>query len=216
MKRIKERKCMRSKKYAGVIFCSILCLVMLFSGCGQVEVPQDLMVPAISVTGQGEVTAYIVEDFDKDYYDLAELRTMVEDELSKFNEIHKNDLGMEAVRLTSLTVAGEVPKAVLVLIFRDTSCYKDYFGKDLFYGTVAQAQESGYDLDVELVAVKDGKIIGKKEIFGMGSSRLLIVSDDVRIYGPGKPQYVTSKAAVNEDGSVEPSDTEDNTYIIMK
>ena len=226
---------MRLKRKAGVILGSILCLVPLLGGCGQVKVPQDLSVPAISVTGQGKVTAYIVEDFDKDYYDLAELGTMVEDELSKFNESRKSAEGEEAVVMVSLTEsvssitllgetsqaikepeAKEVPKAVLVLEFRDITCYREYFGKDLFYGTVAQAQEAGYDLDVELTTVKDGATIGKNEIFGMGNSHILIVQDDVRIFCPGKARYVTSGAAVNEDGSVEPSDTEDNTYIIMK
>lgn len=209
---------MRIRRNTAVILCSILCLVTLISGCGQSKVPKELSVPAISVTGKGKVTAYIVEDFDKDYYDLAELGTMVEDELSKFNESRKSAEGEEAVVMVSLTgsEATEMPKAVLVLEFRDITCYRDYFGMDLFYGTVAQAQEAGYDLNVELTNVKDGTTIGKNEIFGMGNSHILIVQDNVRVFCPGKVQYVTSKAAVKEDGSVEPSDTEDSTYIIMK
>lgn len=226
---------MRIGRKIAVSLCGILCLITLLGGCGQSKVPSDLSVPAISVTGKGKVTAYIVEDFDKDYYDLAELETMVEDELSKFNESRKSAEGEDAVVMVSLTETEssiallgetsqavkmpetkEVPKVVLVLTFRDITCYKEYFGKDLFYGTIAQAQEAGYDLNVELTSVKDGTIIGKSEIFGMGNSHILIVQDKVRIFGPGKAQYVTSKAAVKEDGSVEPSDTEDNTYIIMK
>ncbi len=229
---------MRIGRKIAVSLCGILCLVTLLGGCGQNKMPQDLSVPAISVTGKGKVTAYIVEDFDKDYYDLAELETMVEDELSKFNDSRKSVEGEDAVAMVSLTESEgglaeiallnetsraaevsetrEVPKVVLVLKFRDIACYKEYFGKDLFYGTVTQAQEAGYDLNVELTSVKDGTTIGKSEIFGMGNSHILIVQDKVRIFGPGKAQYVTSKAAVKEDGSVEPSDTEDNTYIIMK
>lgn len=209
---------MRIVRKIAVSLCAILCLVTFLGGCGQNKVPQDLSVPAISVTDKGKVTAYIVEDFDKDYYDLAELENLVEDELSKFNESRKSAEGEDAVARVSLTqtVVGEVPKAVLVLEFRDITCYREYVGKDLFYGTVAQAQQAGYDLNVELTSVKDGTTIGKSEIFGMGNSHILIVQEKVRIFGPGKAQYVTSGAAVKEDGSVEPSDTEDNTYIIMK
>ncbi|MBR5248328.1 MAG: hypothetical protein IKV27_05235 [Lachnospiraceae bacterium] len=209
---------MRIGRKIAVSLCGILCLIMLLGGCGQSKVPSDLSVPAISVTGKGKVTAYIVEDFDKDYYDLAELRTMVEDELSKFNESRKGAEAEGAVAMVSLTetVVQEVPKAVLVLEFQDINCYREYFGKDLFYGTIAQAQKAGYDLNVEFTSVKDGTTIGKTEIFGMGNSRILIVQDKVRIFGPGKAQYVTSGAAVKEDGSVEPSDAKDNTYIIMK
>ena len=209
---------MRIGRKIAVSLCGILCLIPLLGGCGQSKVPSDLSVPAISVTGKGKVTAYIVEDCDKDYYDLAELENLVEDELSKFNESRKNAEGEDAVVMVSLTqtLVEEVSKAVLVLEFRDITCYREYVGKDLFYGTVAQAQQAGYDLNVELTSVKDGTTIGKSEIFGMGNSHILIVQDKVRIFGPGKAQYVTSKAAVKEDGSVEPSDTEDNTYIIMK
>ncbi len=232
LERVKERKYMRLRRKAGVILCSILCLIMLLSGCGQAKVPKDLIVPAISVAGDGGVTAYIVENFDKDYYDLEELKTMVEEEIAKFNESHKDAEGEDAVVIASLTeysssdialIQGtgnlsivEPAKVVLALEFRDIACYMDYTGMELFYGTVAQAQKAGYDLDVELTSVKDGTTITKMDIYELGGSRILIVQDDVRIYGPRKAQYVTSGVAVNEDGSVEPSDTEDNTYIIMK
>ena len=209
---------MRIARKITVSLCAVLCLVTLLGGCGQNKVPQDLSVPAISVTGKGKVTAYIVEDFEKDYYDLAELENLVKDELSKFNESRKGAEAEGAAAMVSLmqTLVKEVPKAVLVLEFQDIACYREYAGKDLFYGTVAQAQQAGYDLNVELTSVKDGTTIGKSEIFGMGNSHILIVQDKVRIFAPGKAQYVTSGAAVKDDGSVEPSDTEDNTYIIMK
>ncbi len=223
---------MRIRRKAGVILCSILCLATLLCGCGQAKVPEDLIVPAISVTRDGQVTAYIVEDFDKEYYALEELRAMVEEELAVFNEEHKEAGGDAAVAISYLTeysssdiaviqgtemLSGvSSAKVVLALEFRDIACYRAYFGTDLFYGTVAQAQKAGYDLDVELTSVKDGTTITKMGIYELGNSHILIAQDDVRIYGPGRAQYITSGAAVNEDGSVEPSDTEDNTYIIMK
>ncbi len=232
MERVKERNYMRLRRKAGVILCSILCLVMLLSGCGQAKVPKDLIVPAISVAGDGRVTAYIVESFEKDYYDLEELRAMVEEEIGKFNESRSNAEGKDAVSMVSLTeysssdiavIQGtemlsrvESDKVVLTLEFKDIVSYRDYTGMDLFYGTVAKAQEDGYDLDVEMTSVKDGTVIGKMGIYELGSRHILIVEDQVRVYGPRKVQYITSGAAVNEDGSVEPSGTEENTYIIMK
>ncbi len=236
MERVEEHMCMRIGRKAGVILCGILCLATLLCGCGQVKVPEDLLVPAISVTGKGEVTAYIVESFDKDYYDLEELRTIVEEELQDFNEGFVAEAeageGTAAAEMVSLKVYAPeeisllgdeavtseeaLPKVVLVLKFRDTAAYEAYTGTDLFYGTVAQANKAGYDLAVELKSVKDGAVIGKSRIYEKGKSHLLIVGDNIRIYGPGKAQYITAGAAVNEDGSVEPSDTDDNTYIIMK
>ena len=209
---------MRGRRKAGVILCSILCLAMLLLGsCGQAQVPETLSVPAISVTNKGKVTAYLIEDFDKDYYDLAELQALVTEELAEFNSSHKTAEGQDTVKMISLTEATDGSRTVkLVLEFQNIASYTEYTGMELFYGTVAQAYEAGCDLDTELTAVKDGSTIDKMGIYEQGTRNILIAREKVRIYGPGKALYISTGAVLNEDGSVDPSDTEDSTYIIMK
>ena len=210
---------MRGRRKAGAILCSILCLAMLLlGGCGQTEVPDTLSVPAISVTNKGKVTAYLIEDFDKDYYDLKELRAMVDEEVAAFNKNHTSQEGMDAVTVQSLAESTDgSQKVTLVLQFRDTAAYKDYTGADLFYGTVTQAMEAGYDLDVQLISTKDGTTIEQTEIQEKGKNHILIAQEKVLIYGPAKPLYISPGTATNEDGSVEVSENaEDNIYIIMK
>ena len=209
---------MRGRKKAGVILCSILCLAMLLiSGCSQTKVPETLSVPAISVTGKGKVTAYLIEDFDKAYYDLEELRAMVVQELAEFNSSHKTADGKDAVTMVSLgKMTDGSQKVQLVLEFQNTAAYTDYTGMELFYGTVTQAHEAGCNLDTELTSVKDGTTIDEMGIYGQGTKNILIAQEKVRIYGPGTALYISTGAALNDDGSIEPSDTEDSTYIIMK
>ncbi|MBO4976994.1 MAG: hypothetical protein J6C54_04545 [Lachnospiraceae bacterium] len=209
---------MRGRRKAGAILCSILCLAMLLlGGCGQTEVPDTLSVPAISVTNKGKVTAYLIEDFDKDYYDLAELQALVTEELAEFNSSHKTAEGQDTVKMISLTEATDGSQTVkLVLEFRNIASYTEYTGMELFYGTVTQAYEAGCDLDKELTSVKDGSTIDKMGIYEHGNKNILIAREKVRIYGPGKALYISTGAALNDDGSVDPSDTEDSTYIIMK
>ena len=209
---------MRGRRKAGAILCSILCLAMLLlGGCGQTEVPDTLSVPAISVTNKGKVTAYLIEDFDKDYYDLAELQALVTEELAEFNSSHKTAEGQDTVKMISLTEATDGSQTVkLVLEFRNIASYTEYTGMELFYGTVTQAYEAGCDLDKELTSVKDGSTIDKMGIYEHGNKYILIAREKVRIYGPGKALYISTGAALNDDGSVDPSDTEDSTYIIMK
>ena len=209
---------MSGRRKAGVILCSILCLAMLLlGGCGQTEVPDTLSVPAISVTNKGKVTAYLIEDFDKDYYDLAELQALVTEELAEFNSSHKTAEGQDTVKMISLTEATDGSQTVkLVLEFRNIASYTEYTGMELFYGTVTQAYEAGCDLDKELTSVKDGSTIDKMGIYEHGNKNILIAREKVRIYGPGKALYISTGAALNDDGSVDPSDTEDSTYIIMK
>lgn len=208
---------MKGRRQSGVILCSILCLMMLLCGCSKIEVPADLSVPALAITAKGQVTAWIVESFDKDYYDLEELRAMVNEEVKLFNEEHQTNSGAAAVTVNTLekTATGNAVK--LVLGFRDIAAYRDYTGKDLFYGTVTEARKAGYDLELQLISTKDGSSIDRDDIYGMGRKHILITQEKVKIYGPKTPSYVSPGAAAKEDGSVEVSeDAEDNIYIIMK
>ena len=66
----------------------------------------------------------------------------------------------------------------------------------------------------EMVSVKDGSTLNN--LNEKGENHILIVEDNVRVYGPAKPLYRNQGAVMNTDGSVEPSDTEENTFIIMK
>lgn len=209
---------MRGRRKAGVILCGILCLVMLLSvGCGKTEVPEDLSVSALSVTSKGQVTTWLAEDFDKDYYDLQELRSMVDEEVAEFNKNHQSQDEKAAVTVQSLEMMPGNQKVMLVLQFRDIASYKEYTGADLFYGTVTQAKEAGYDLDIQLISTKDGSTIGQAEIDDQSKKHILIAQEKVRIYGPAKPLYLSPGAAANEDGSVDVSEgAEDNIYIIMK
>ena len=209
---------MRGLRKSGVILCSIFCLMLvLVTGCSKIEVPDNLSVPALAVTSKGQVTAWIVERFDKDYYDLEELRNMVSDEIKQFNEGHRQENGSDAVTVQSLekTAAGDEVK--LVLNFRDSKAYKDYTGSDLFYGTVAQAQKAGYDLEQQLISTKDASTIDQTDMKELDTKRILIIQEKVTIYGPGRPLYISPGVTVNQDGSVSVTEeTEDNIYIIMK
>ena len=135
---------MSGRRKAGVILCSILCLAMLLlGGCSQNKVPDTLSVPAISVTNKGKVTAYLIEDFDKEYYNLAELQALVTEELAEFNSSHKTAEGQDTVKMVSLTEATDGSKTVqLVLEFENIASYTEYTGMELFYGTVTQAYEA--------------------------------------------------------------------------
>ena len=206
---------MKDRSKAAVLLFGMICMSILLIGCGKSKMPQDLSVPAVSVTEKGKVSLYLVEDFDKSYYHLSELETMIDAELEAFNQSHAGEeAAITKLSLSELEAEGH--KVALLLEFRDASCYRDYTGTDLFYGTVSQAHSAGYDLGKDLSSAKDGTILGMTELLEMGNDKILIVEGDFRIFGPGKVKYVSAAAVLNEDGSVEASDTEENTYILMK
>lgn len=193
-----------------------LCALLL-TGCGQSGTPSAITVPTISVSDKGAVTSWLVSDFDKDYYDISELSSMVAEEVSQFNSANNQPDGGEAVTVESVELAQDgSSKAVVTMKFTGISAYEDYNGTTLYYGTIAQAHEEGFDLDVELTSVKDGTSIGKKEIFEMSTRHILIVNEKVNVVCPKKPLYISRGAVINSDGTVDVAQTEGSAYIIFK
>jgi len=208
---------MREVIKRGVLLSAAFILSMLiFSGCTQVQELSVITDSAIKITDKGVVTSYLVDDFDKAYYDLAELEQMVMDEVNQYMNFGSSDgksISVEAVELLEENSS----KAMVALKYDSVDLYKDFNGVELFYGTVAQANEAGYDLDITMTdGVSDGVTIGKDQIYDMGKQYILIVEDKVRIICPKKIQYISEGAVLESDGSVNASQDGEYTYIIMK
>lgn len=206
----------KSTTAAGLTGIMSLCILLL-TGCGQPGAPDEITVPTISVSDKGAVTSYLVSDFDKDYYDIAELSSMVTEEAAQFNSAHKTEEGKDIVSVESVdTTKDGSSKAVVTMKFAELSAYEEYNDTTLYYGTIAQAHEAGYDLDVELMSVKDSTSIGKKEIYEMSTRHVLIVNEKVNVICPKKPLYISSGAVLNADGTVDVTQTQGSAYIVFK
>ena len=67
-----------------------LCLLLL-TGCGGASLPEMIDKTTISVDDKGEVTAYLVETFDKDYYNVSELMSMAVEDAAAYNTAAAKD-----------------------------------------------------------------------------------------------------------------------------
>ena len=143
--RIKMR---RYAKYLTTVLILTLFMIFGLTGCSE-EVVIPVTKPTVEVTDQGDLIAYLVEDFDKDYYSLSELDAMVREEVDSFVKDHAlaEESGQEGMSVVSVEMAQDGSKKVVVALkFDSCGIYSDYFGTEAFFGTVADAQESGYDL----------------------------------------------------------------------
>lgn len=193
-----------------------LCVIML-AGCGRSGAPAAITVPTISVSDKGAVTSYLVSDFDKDYYDIEELDSMAKEEAAQFNSSHNAVPDSPFVSVESVEMASDgSARAVVTMKFKDAESYGEFSGTTLYYGTIAQAHEEGYDLDVELVSAKDGASIGRKEIYDMSTRHILILNEKVNVVCPKKPLYISKGAVIGSDGTVDLTQTEGSAYIILK
>ena len=215
-------------------------LAALLVGCGQTtEISGDVQKPTLSVSKEGQVTAYMVGEFDRSYYSLEELKDMAVAEAAGFG----GSLGEVApVRVESVKAADDgSDRVVVTYIFDSPESYEGFLrtvlrnDELLFYGTVAEAMAQGYVGNVTLQSVKDDSLMTGGALAQKQEAHLIIYRPDptessedseekkithVAIYCPERVEYVSPGAVINEDGSVDTiwieGDVYEPVYILLR
>ncbi len=207
------------KIIAWTVACLSLCA--MFTGCGT---GKNEYVPITSntleVTADGHLIAYIVEAFDKDYYDINELKTMVDEEIAKYNQAKASlvsEAGQMPITVDKVIMAEDgSKKAVVALDFANAAVYTDYMGVEAFFGTVAQAAEKGYVLDGMLKAVKNDEPFIGETLKKNQDKMILIIKDAVMVRTYDKVQFLSKNANITAEGFVNAEIKDELKYIIIK
>lgn len=212
------------RHFRKLLVVTVMCLIFggtFLAGCSEQE---PVYVPVTSntleVTEDGRLIAYIVEDFDKDYYDINELKDMVNAEIAVYNE-EKASLSTEAGRApvivdkVMMAEDGSL-KAVVALNFQSAGVYQDYMGEEVFFGTVSEAMASGYELAGVLKNVKNGEALIGDKLKKNGEKMILIVGDEVTVRTYNAIQYLSNNATITTNGYVDATATDSLKYMIVK
>lgn len=201
------------RRFVKLAAAFILSTVIL-SGCGQATVTEDIQKTTLVIDNKGGVTAYLVGEFDKAYYDLSELTTMARDEAAAFSA---GKSGSAAVTVDKVEAAQDGSNRVVVeYVFDGTENYQEFLGERLFYGTVSEAIEQGYCRGVELKNVNDGSLLTDDDLMGETKRHLIVTDASAAIYCPGKVSHISGEAFLNQDGSVDTTRTGGLVYILLK
>lgn len=187
---------------------------VLLSGCGRTAVPRTVEEPTLVISEDGSVTAYLVGKFDKSYYDPDELTAMARAEAEDFGE---SAVGAAPVTVESVQVSQDGSgRVVVTYAFGSTTSYEGFIGDRLFYGTPAEAIESGYGIGVTLQSVKGAAPLTREDLLQQAKRHLVITDAAVSVYCPEKVEYLSEGAVLNEDGSVDTSQADGLVYILLK
>ena len=133
----------------------ILCLAAMLTGCGR---EPEVTETTIEVKKNGQVVHTIIEDFSESYYNLDELESTIQQACDTYNA----SAGKEAVVLKAAK-ENDDHTVTVVMQYADASAYSAFNKLALFVGTVKDAFNAGYDLNVTLSSLKgDGEQIGKE------------------------------------------------------
>ncbi len=202
---------MQQKRYAGKLAAvlSVLCSVFFLTGCG--EEKNGTQITGLQIGKDGRVTSNIVETFEKEFYTIEGLNAMIQEEITAYNANHP-----EAILLKTAELYGE-DEVLVTMEYASDEDYMDFNKQELFFGTVAEAEAAGFELDVELVSVSDAAVtITKEDIAGMADSYILIIRENMQVLLPQKVLYMTAGTELINSKSINVQKTDGLTYVIMK
>ncbi len=190
----------------GKVMAGLMLCVFMTAGCGVAKVPDNVEANSLIIDKEGAVTVHIVDVFDKDYYNLEGLRKMAQSEASSYNTA--NQTGSETpVKLERVEALPGGDNAVVVTyVYDGAETYADYSGNAFFYGTVAEAQQAGYDfgkISQVLYDTKGKNSIVSSKLDEMSKKHVVLLEEKTRVYCPYKVAYTSEAAKVMEDGSID-------------
>ncbi len=195
------------KKIIGILL--IVCIMM---ACGCAEKETDADTTTVFVHKDGTITDAIVEEFTAGYYDAAELQTMTNKELTAYNQTTGD---VSSAVLSRYEVADGLAK-----VFIDFKTAKDYAAfneTDCFFGTVADAYEAGYDLDVTLKSVSGDETLDKNALLEKGKYSILLIEEHVDVVTYKKILYKSANVDIIDDNHARVSnEAEGFAYLVVR
>lgn len=205
---------------AGLALC-----VAALSGCsGVAKLPDVIENTSLSIEKDGEIVSYIVGVFDKDRYDLEEMRKKGQEEVAAYNTAYQTG---ESAPLTLEKIEKQPGAGDRVLLsyrydnfrtYQGFQAYQDYPERTLFYGTVKEAMEEDYDFEeinqVLLDARGKGSIVSA-ELKDMSQRHVVILKEPIRVYCPYRVAYFSEEAVMMEDGCIDTSGVSPEEYPVV-
>lgn len=203
------------KKGFGIIAALFTCCFLL-AGCGSTKLPENIEVTTVALDGKGTITSYLVEDFEKDYYNISELSAMAVQEAEEYSEANEDEDAV-ALSVEQVELLGDGTKVLVQHVYRDAKTFADYNECELFFGSVAEAVEAGYDLSVLLTGVKDKAPLSQEELLDNSEKWHVLITDfKADVYCPYKVTHVGDGVVYREDGSVDTTQVEGVVVVLMK
>lgn len=192
-----------------VLALTIISLCLCIVGCG--NKPASYNESTLIFDKKGAVKDIIVEPFDKDYYTEQGLTTFFNEAISEFSI--KYPAGV--VLLSDILVEDGIARATLN--FDDVKTYKEFYGADVFWGTISDAYDNGYNMDVTLKSTSSDKTIGKSEIMDMAKKPILIIDEPICVKTAQNIKFASANVEIINGKLVRiSSDSSGLAYLILE
>ncbi|WMJ90033.1 hypothetical protein [Anaerocolumna sp. MB42-C2] len=191
---------------------AILAFCLVFSaGCknkDRIITVDDVKSNTILVKNNGIVQSATVEIFDKEYYNLDELKSFITKQIEKYNQAN----GQDSIGLGSLELKDG--NAVLILNYSNLEHYKAFNKVDAVLTTVADAKTSNLELPDVYVSASDGAFASPDVALKNDKYKILIVNEKTDVIVDGTVKYFTNAALLSK--SQLQTNSEEKSVIVYK
>ena len=189
----------------GILIALIMAACLL--GCGADETKTT----TVSLDKKGKIINTIYEDFGEEYYDISELTRMAEDEIALFNSERLS----EKITLGSVDKISDGTMVKMVLNFETTDDYEDFNNTTLYYGTVQDAMDRGYEISSELID-ENGLKVSLEAVENNKNNHIIITKDKSVFITPYNIVYTTNGVSLKgKKEAVLSSSTNDEIQLIL-
>lgn len=179
----------------GKIVLLVLVMAASLVGCGRDKTPE---VSSVSIGKDGVILHQIVGGFEQNY-DMDELQKLATDRVAEYCE----ENGDNSVTLESVDKADD--KVVIQLHYATGADYKDFNHREMFIGSVAEANEQGYQLENVAFVSPDGQPMEVGYMEEQDKTQIVIIgtkpTEELMVNVSGKVLYINQSATSTQDVS---------------
>lgn len=194
-----------------LIYAFILLSFITLAGCKKKEFflsADEVTNNTFLVKRNGKLYVAIVEDFDKEYYNLTELNEFVAKEVDAYNQ----KVGSEEVTIEALELKNG--KVVMILGYSKMAHYSAFNNMPAAYFG-ADVQNVALELPSQYIDAKSNGVVDKDTAMKNDKNKVLVLYEPYDIIVEGSVKYYSNNATFLDDNKVR-STSEDMTVVVFK
>lgn len=143
---------------------------------------------SVYILEDNKILSTSIEAFDEESMDKGELKSYMRETISAYNK----ENGSTLVRQRSFKLKDGV--AALTVQYENADVFEEFFGTELFVGTIAEAMAEGYSFDMPFASVNSKvKEVTSDEFVSDDTYKVAIIRSNTKVTVEGTIYYVTTE-----------------------
>lgn len=144
---------------------------------------------SIYILENEKIVSTNIEEFDENNYNKSELKSYMNDVIKDYNR----ENGSGSVKQRSFKIKNGV--ATSVLQYKDADVFEDFYGRELFVGTIGEAIGAGYSFDIPFASVKGSTVTEctSEKFIGDDTYKVAIIKANTKVMVEGEISFISTE-----------------------